>query len=178
MILITTSHRPSPRVRSFIKDLVSILPGATKMNRGHKTLAELAIEAFARGLNYVAIVSERGGNPSTISIYEITAESIFRPQLLKTADLVIQGVRLSRENPQSSRAYSIKCLYVDSSKCVSDDCYYLADLVIKIFNRALCNNPDVVVKLEEEKYILVKFANAHGNTIGPLIRLVRILRRR
>jgi len=176
LILITTSHKPSPRTRSFIKDLSSILPGSHRTNRGHKTLLELAIEARRRGLSYVAIVTDHGGNPGAINIYEVVEEASTYPKLVKIITLVIGGVRLSRESPEAARVYGISKVGVDSSRCVSDDCFYISDVLIKIFNKLLSGKPDVTIVLEENKYITLKCVNVHGGLVGPVIRVLRAVR--
>lgn len=176
MILVTTSHRPSSRTRSFIKDLSSILPGSYKTNRGHKTLLELAIEARRHGLSYVAIVADHGGNPGAINLYEVVEEASMSPKLIKIATLVIKGVKLSRENPDVVRIYGISKINVDSSKCVSDDCFYISDVLIKIFNKSLSNEPDVTIVLEEDKYIVFKCVSIHGGPVGPIIKILHVVR--
>ncbi len=174
MILITTSHRASPRVRSFVKDLASILPGAVKIQRGHKTLEDLAIEAYTHNLKYILVINELWGNPSRISIYEVRAE--LSPELVKIADLVLKGVKLSRENPLATRAYGVESLNVEYSKCISSDCFLLADILMRIFQPRIRVDPDVTIILEEDKYIVVKFQNVHGKLVGPLLRIIKVVR--
>ncbi|MEM2024782.1 MAG: ribosomal biogenesis protein [Desulfurococcaceae archaeon] len=176
MILITTSHRPSPRVRSFVKDLASILPGAHRVNRGHKTLSELAIESVARKVDYLAIISEKGGNPSAISIYEIAEKHTHCPSPLKIAELLLHGVKLSREVLGSHKAYYASCISIDPSKCTSDDCYFIADLYTKIFIKAMCNKPDLLMVLEDDKHVTIKYVSANGDPVGPVISVIRALR--
>lgn len=174
MILITTSHRPSRRIRSFVKDLVSILPYSIKVNRGHKGLVELAIETRYMGLRYIGIVTERHGNPGSIAIYEVADKP--SPSLVKLATLIIHSVVLTRENPDTSKTYGVKAINIDASKCISDECFYLADLFIKIFSRALSDKPGVVIKLEEDKYITVRAVNIYEKPTGPIIRINRVIR--
>jgi len=137
LLLLTTSHRPSPRTRTFLKELISVLPGSYKINRGHKTLLDLAIEAKKQGLNYVAIISDRRGNPGSITLYEVVEKELLRPSLNKISTLILKGVKLSRENPAAGRIYGATRLNVDPSNCISDDCFYVADLLIKIFSKVL-----------------------------------------
>lgn len=176
MIIITTSHRPSPRTRTFIKDLSSVLPGSHRINRGHKTLIELALEAKRRGSKYVAIVTEREGNPGAINLYEVTEEASVHPALTKIATLIIKGIKLSKENPETSRAYGVSKISINSSKCVSDDCFYIADILAKIFNKLLEEKPDITIVLEEDKYIVLKCLNIHNRPVGPMIRVLRVVR--
>lgn len=176
MILITTSRRPSPKSRSFIKDLVSIIPHAQKTNRGHKSLVELAFEAKKLGYRYILIVSDRRGNPSEISIYEVAEEHPAHPKLVKLITLELKGVKLSRENPESSKIYGVERLAIDSSSCISNDCFYLADLMNKILEKILSSKPDITLVLNEGKYLELKFVNIHGKPVGPVLRIIRVSR--
>ena len=176
MILITTSHRPSPRTRSFAKDLASVLPGARKVNRGHKTLVELALEAKYLKLDYVMVISEKEGNPRAINVYEVTNRDTLQPGLRKVVTLVLKGVKLSRENPEASKAYNVVSVNVDSSSCISDDCFFLADLLMRIFSKLLSSKPNITFTLEESKYITLKCINVHGKPVGPVISIVKVVK--
>jgi len=46
-----------------------------KINRGHKSLLELAIEASRLGAKYFLIITEWRGNPRAINIYEVEKTS-------------------------------------------------------------------------------------------------------
>lgn len=175
MILITTSHRPSPRTRSFIKDLISVLPHSQKTNRGHKTITELAIETRRRGYSFLAIVSERHGNPGVIYIYEVK-DDYPRPFIEKLAEIELSGVVLSRENPEASRAYGISNISIDYTKCISDECFYLADVLIKIFGKIYSDNANLKLVLEEGALLMMKWVNVHGNPVGPLLKIKRVLK--
>jgi len=177
LLLVTTSRRPSPRTRSFIKDLVSIIPSASKINRGHKSLVELAIEANRLGYQYILIVSDCGGNPSSIAIYEVAEDTSGHLALKNLAVIKVRGVKLSRENPESSKTYGASSLSINYSNCVSSDCFYIADLLTKIFEKILSEKPDIIVHLSESKYIELKFTNIHGKPVGPVLRIIRVEKR-
>ena len=91
-ILITTTRRPSPRTRSLVKDLVSVIPGAIRFTRGHYNIEELSFEATAVGAARVIIVGTMRGNPSILRFYEPRP-----PKLYHIASLIVKGVALSRE---------------------------------------------------------------------------------
>ncbi|MCE4624468.1 MAG: hypothetical protein F7C35_01205 [Desulfurococcales archaeon] len=91
-IIVTTTRRPTPRTRSLVKDLVSVIPGAVRFTRGHYSMPELAIEARALGAERVLIVASRRGNPSLVRFYKVGDE-----ELVNIASLSILGVTLSRE---------------------------------------------------------------------------------
>jgi len=174
LLLITTSHRSSPRVKSFIKDLASVLPGAIRVHRGHKTLKDLALEAHVNGLKYVLIVKELRGNPHVISVYRVLSEPHI--ELVKIVDLFLKGVVLSRENPLSSRIYGVDSVVIDHSKCISSDCFLLADILTLIFHPVIRGNAGLKIILDEERYIVVKFQNIHGKIVGPVLKVIRVIK--
>lgn len=171
MILITTSHKPSPRLRSFVKDLSAILPRSVKVNRGKKTMEEICLEAYSRGLKYVAVASERRGNPGRIDIYELGEGGRATPR--KLATLVLKGVRLSREDPEAIRLYNPASVSIDYAGCLSNECFGLADIFLAIFGGILKERGDVVIVLEDSGYLTVSFKSPHGRRAGPTLRILR-----
>ncbi len=174
--LLTTSHSPSPRTRSFIKDLASCLPGILRVHRGKKTLLQLALEARRYGARYLLVVGERKGNPSLIRIYSIGLY-FERDSILKhIVSIVIRGVKLSREVPGSTRTYNVERVGVDSRECVSDECFKLADLFLKIFGSKLdLDKPDVwIVVSERNNMVKIVFRNRLGHIVGPAISVWRV----
>ncbi|MEM4699811.1 MAG: hypothetical protein QXT74_02535 [Candidatus Nezhaarchaeales archaeon] len=89
-ILITTSHRPTRRVRSFCKELSAVLPGSVYVNRGKKCLSEVMLEASARGMSHSLIVNVRKGNPGRLDLYRAEDGKL-------VASIVCLGTKLARE---------------------------------------------------------------------------------
>ncbi|WP_276815022.1 Brix domain-containing protein [Desulfurococcus amylolyticus] len=174
MILITTSHRPSQRIRSFVKDLSSVIPYSIRVTRGKKTLEDLVIEAYKNGLSYIAIIGERRGNPSTIEIYKVDS-SIMPPSAIRISTLLLSGVRLSRENPESIRVYNPRSVKVEYDQCVTDECFALADILLSITSKAFSHQPDVKIALEESEYVDVEFYSSTNHRIGPSLRIARVI---
>ncbi|MCD6300464.1 MAG: hypothetical protein J7L82_00145 [Staphylothermus sp.] len=169
--LITTSHKPSQRTRSFVKDFVSILPNSTYINRGKKTIEELGLEAYRRGYKYFIIVGERKGNPSLMRIYKIFPYNK-PPEIKHIMSVIIKGITLSRENPDASRVYNPETIGVNYDKCEQDQCFKLADLFIEVFQETIVPKPDITIMLIEKKdHILLKAINKLGKTCGPLVRI-------
>ncbi len=176
LILLTTSHKPSPRTRSFTKDLANILLYSIRINRGKKTLNELALEAYRNKAKYIFIVGERHGNPSMIKIY-----NVYHPpalQILKEWALFrISGVKLTRENPSSSRAYNPEYIDIDYGNCTSDYCYEIADIFIKIYREYLSNKPDIrLILYNKGRHVYLKPYNRLNKICGPIIRFSGVKR--
>ena len=176
IVLLTTSHNPSYRTRSFVKDLAGCLPGVIRVHRGKKTLLQLALEARRYGAKYVVVIGERKGNPSLIRIYHIKLSLVRASIMNHIASIIIKGVKLSRELSMSSKAYNIECVGVDSTECVSDTCFELADLFLKIFEVKLdLIKPDLWIVISEKKgYTIISFKNRLGSIVGPIIGVRRV----
>ena len=176
IVLLTTSHNPSYRTRSFIKDLAGCLPGIIRTHRGKKTLLQLALEARRYGAKYIFVVGERKGNPSLIRIYRVKLSLVRASIMSHIASIIIKGVKLSRELSISSKAYNIESVGVDSTECVSDTCFELADLFLKIFETKLdLIKPDLWIVVNEKKgYTTISFKNRLGSIVGPIIGVRRV----
>ena len=177
-VIVTTSRAPSPRTRSFVKDLVSVTPGSVKVNRGHLTLEELAVLAMERGADRVVIVGERRGNPSIIRIYAPRGRP---PKLVNIVTFIVKGVSLSREagRPQPSNPQN---LYVDPRH---ESVYDFSDAFIKAFHARLLigsrkpGGRDVVARISpldpDSGTALVEYEQG-GRPVGPRIKVARPLR--
>ncbi|RLG81526.1 MAG: hypothetical protein DRO13_00935 [Thermoprotei archaeon] len=169
-ILITTSHKPSPRTRTFIKELAATLPYAVKTNRGKKTLDDLGLKAYRVGAKYIAVVGERRGNPSIMRIYKLDLSEKW-PKTKEIVVFKIKGIKLLRENPLGARVYNPESIGVDYDLCKSDECYNLANTLLAVFNDIIDKDPDVKIYLSERSSIIqFKPVDRLGRICGPLIK--------
>ena len=107
--LLTTSRRPTQRVRSFCNDVVHISPKTfIKQNRGKRNLAELAVEIYDKNLDGMILVSTSKGNPGKIDFYTIVGGGKLRRLLA----MIIGGVKLLREMPYKAPRIPFRKLYV------------------------------------------------------------------
>jgi len=181
-IIVTTSHRPTQRVRSFVKDLVSVLPGAEKLTRGKATLRDLYYEAAARGAQRVIVVSVWKGNPGTLHVYEPLEPPSLELRLMLR--IMLEGVRLSRETPGAQRAYGAQSLGVYVPPAASDELHRLADTLARAllasiaidYDEAL-DRFDVVAVLDKGRGSIaeVEFRCSSGRVCGPLLRIAGVV---
>jgi len=109
-IIVTTSRRSNPRVRSIANELAAVLPGAVKVNRGKMSLRDLYEHAKWVGAKRIVMVC-RGlrGNPRRIIFMDSTGEApAFYPLILK-----IRGVKLARELGGRRRKATSMVVYVE-----------------------------------------------------------------
>ncbi len=137
-ILITTSRRPNRRIRSFVKDLVSVIPGSIRVTRGHLSMKDLALDAVNLGASRVVIVADRRGNPGIIRSYSVVKEGEgFK--LENIVSFIVKGVTLSRDRKTKTpdnAARRANYLLVDS-KLLDPNTYDFADAIALAFNGRL-----------------------------------------
>jgi len=75
IMLLTTSRKPSQRTRSFCQKLKRAI-GCPYINRGKMNIQEILQKTIEHKESTVAIVSEKRGNPSKITFYNINGEQI------------------------------------------------------------------------------------------------------
>lgn len=168
--LITSSRRPTPRIRSLVKDLAAILPGAEKFTRGHYSMRELASEAMLRGANRVVVVGGKRGNPSIIRVYEVKDDD-----LNNIVTFIVRGVALSREvrRPLPSEKPEGMVVETDGTP-IADE---FADAFIKAFEARVFEKPgnrDVlaVINAESDDRVRVEFM-LREKLVGPRLRLAK-----
>ncbi|WGM88994.1 MAG: hypothetical protein NUK63_08755 [Candidatus Bathyarchaeum tardum] len=101
MILLTTSRRPTQRIRSFCRDLFSSLPDVNRVNRGKMSLDAVAEKALELNCDRVIVVGRWHGAPGKIGLFNISFGLTAVSPLM-----VIQSIRLRRELKQISRIKS------------------------------------------------------------------------
>ncbi|MCX8171425.1 MAG: hypothetical protein N3E47_05580 [Candidatus Bathyarchaeota archaeon] len=114
MIILTTSHRPTRRVRSLCNDLASSIPGLIKVNRGKMGLIDVAEKTICAGSEKFIIVDRWKGCPGRIRFYKIFDREIRE----EPPRIYISGVKLRREfkTPCYGIREKINSLFLNASK--------------------------------------------------------------
>ncbi len=103
MILLTTSRRPTGRIRTFCRDLASSIPDAVRVNRGKMSLDGVAEKAIEVEADRVVLVDRWHGGPGKINLYRLSSTGLTSVPPL----MLIKGIRLRRElNETAKRARS------------------------------------------------------------------------
>jgi len=92
MMLITTSHRPTRRTRSFGHDLEKVFPNSTYLTRGKKTIQDLLMEAYDRGYERLLIINVWKGNPLKMTFIKVSPDDWGY-----LGYLYLHGIKLQRE---------------------------------------------------------------------------------
>lgn len=92
MILITTSRRPTNRVRTLCNELTRCLPQSVRVNRGKLSIEGVAEKAAEIGADKVLIIDRWKGGPGKMKFFKVDEKLIAFPPVM-----FIRGVKLQRE---------------------------------------------------------------------------------
>ena len=70
MILLTTSRRPTGRMRAFCRDLANSIPDVVRVNRGKMSQDGVAEKAIELEANRVILVDRWHGGPGKINLFQ------------------------------------------------------------------------------------------------------------
>jgi len=165
-IVITSSHRPSRRVRSFINDLAGAIARAARINRGKKSLEELEGLMRLKGYRILIVVNTWKANPGRVDIYVRRGKG-----LVRVGYLVVRHVKLSRE--QNVPGCGMRAPRIDSSRCTSQLCRDVegileAVLVVEEGGAGGSVGGDVV-HIESKGDIVYIWFSKDGKICGPRI---------
>ncbi|MDT7887419.1 MAG: hypothetical protein RQ885_00405 [Desulfurococcales archaeon] len=160
-ILVTSSHRPSRRVRSFINDLAGTIVGVKKINRGKKSLEGLAEIMSIEGLRTLIIVNTWKANPGRIDVYKRVEGSLSR-----IGYIVVRSIKLSRE--QGASACSMRSPRIDSSGCKSNNCRVVEEILRELLELgSMEESGDGVIHIEDRDGIVYIWFSKDEKICGP-----------
>ena len=180
-VLVTTSHRPSQRARSFAKDLAAVLPEAVRVNRGKSSLRDLFYDAVGYGAERVVVVGVWKGNPGLLRVYRVVVEP---PEqgLRPLAEIYLSGVTLRREIPGSQKIYSVRRLAVDAASAPKGyeellDTLSKSLLAALVFEEERLERYEVAVRLEERggSLTLSFYCTGTWRPCGPRLKLAKVV---
>ncbi len=178
-ILITTSRRTTNRVRTFIKDIHSVIPGSTRFNRGSMSLLELVSRIRQLEATCAFIVSSFRGNPRTLQIVLPSGDILY--------DLKIESGLLRREVNPTGRFRVNRLIAVATMHNSSESVQMFSKAISNLLGiefRTLSSQADVagggssdaimVFWNIGEKVMWSTYHAQEGQEIGPRIRLTGV----
>lgn len=187
-ILITTSRRPTPNVRRFIKQLIAVIPDAYYQLRGKLTLSMLTIWAIDFDIEKILIVRNRKGNPGYIDVYQVNHVD---KTLTKFCTMYVCGFSMDRANTKLISRYKPKYIIMLNNTLNTIDDEAIAECLLAGFNVAVYDTIPTV-KDEDSSYVIldvrklvkkigdselptyeVMFRDLKNEVIGPVIRICR-----
>ncbi|MCE4604684.1 MAG: hypothetical protein F7B20_06945 [Aeropyrum sp.] len=169
-ILVTTSRRTSPRVRSLVKDLAQTLPGAFKFTRGHYSMVELAREALLVGADRLVVISERRGNPGIIRVYDVDIKS--GPNNI--ASFIVKGVSLARESrrgyPSLAGGEVLAARAMDSGVAAEFSDAFVLAFHARLYEAVAGSFVEARISSINSRDVIVEFYYG-GRPVGPKLKL-------
>lgn len=176
MILLTTSRRPTRRIRTFCKELSYNIPNLTRINRGKLSLEGLAAKALELNAEKVVIVDRWKGGPGKIELFKLE-----NGKLQPIPPLIyLRGVKLRREFGTMPRGRRIRSTVILASSKPSREIEKLEEALSAFFNLPIiqgledCKNCNALMQTEmnEAGEIVVTFRLLPENVeIGPRMRI-------
>ncbi|MEM1537523.1 MAG: hypothetical protein QXK12_03245 [Candidatus Nezhaarchaeales archaeon] len=170
-VYITTSLRPTRRVRSFCKDLRVGLGDAIYVNRGKKNFEEVVLEALKHGAKSILVVNTRKGNPGRVDLYRITNN-----EARLIVSIVCSGIKLLREMKIKPPLKAIKSVRLTVDPNASDELKKLANTLsegLSIPIEGLVGGDDaglLIVEPDKKHLGRLRFICAKNQKpIGPLV---------
>jgi rRNA maturation protein Rpf1 len=99
LILLTTSRRPTGRMRTFCRDLACSIPGVVRVNRGKMSLDGVAEKAIELEADRIIIVDRWHGGPGKINLFRLSSTGLESVPPL----MLMSGIRLRRELEEGAK---------------------------------------------------------------------------
>jgi len=172
MIMITTSRRPTRRVRSFVNDLARSIPDSVRVNRGKLSLLGVAQKAAELGADRVIVVDRWKGGPGKMELFHVGGRGLrHHPPLV-----YIAGVRLQREC--GVRAKPARELTVMVEEEVGDEVKRLADALSqfleapRVYDLEEARGRLMLLTKDPQRFARITFLDTPElREVGPVIRV-------
>ena len=179
-LLITTSRKTSNRVRTFTRDLWTVLPSTERFNRGGLSLSELAARVGQSGANAALIISMWKGNPSILNFTSSEEEEL--------ASIKVEMAMLRREvNTSKKRINGVAGVFMESQS--SDKTRVLGEIFSEMLDLELKEVSHIdsteldpgqsLIWLQDAssgKILWTHYHTTDGAEIGPRIRVTSLRR--
>ncbi|MFH0896761.1 MAG: hypothetical protein V1850_01765 [Candidatus Bathyarchaeota archaeon] len=134
MVLITTSGRPTQRIRTLCNDLQRVIPNAVRINRGKLGMEGVYKKAMQIGTDKLIIVERWKGEPGIIKLYI----SPFSPEAFST--LYLESVKTQDEIDR--KRFLHRDLIVTLEKNASSEVKHLAGLFSEFLGIPSLDEPE------------------------------------
>ena len=98
-MLLTTSRRPTGRIRAFCRDLANSISDVVRVNRGKMSMDGVAEKAIELEADRVVVVDRWRGGPGKINLFQLSSTGLKPVPPL----MLIKKIRLRREFKEGTR---------------------------------------------------------------------------
>ncbi len=168
----TTSRSPAKKTRSFIHDIVSIVPQSSRVARGSATLVYTINAMKMKEYETAVIVHSVKGNPNFVRIYDLTDKPKELPFAIK-----IRGLTLSREyRKESTRSRPVYSILISSlEKSFENDILRKVFQITNIGINKIKGKNYVTLYADyldrDEGIIFLEFLDNNNKQVGPRMKI-------
>ncbi|MCE7743369.1 MAG: hypothetical protein GOP50_13035 [Candidatus Heimdallarchaeota archaeon] len=169
----TTSRDPAKKTRSFIHDIIAVVPRSKRVVRGSASLKYGLTSMKNQGVETAIIVNSVKGNPNFVRFYDLSAKITELPYAIK-----IRGVTLFRdynkENKKKTRpSFSIMISTLNNPKEEEILKKFLGISNASIEEIEKKNYVTVYADYldKDEGIIFIEFLDKENSQVGPRIKL-------
>ena len=169
----TTSRDPSKKTRSFIHDMISIVPRSKRVVRGSTSLQYALTSMKNQKIKTAIIINSVKGNPNFVRFFDLTSEIKELPYAIK-----IRGITLfreySRENNKKNRpshSIMISSLNHPKEEEILRRFFGISNTTIEEIEKSEYVTVYVDYLDKNEGVIFVEFLDKENNQVGPRIKL-------
>lgn len=168
----TTSRSPAKKTRSFVYDIIGVVPKSERVVRGSSKLLMAITGMKNRGFETAVIIHSVKGNPNFMRIFDLKTELKELPYAIK-----IRGMTLSREYQQKQRNKKpVFAVLISSLKNPNEEDVIRRILGITQKDIETIRGKEYVTVYadyidEEQNIIFIEFLNSHNQPVGPRLKI-------
>lgn len=151
MILLTTSHRPTRRIRSLCNDLTCSIPNSIRINRGKMNFFNIAARAMELGTNKFVLIDRWKGGPGRIRFFKVINGEIRE----NAPRLYVSGVKLRREFKifRREKRKMFNKVFLDIDEVENEEIGKLASILSEFFEIPILKKSEEALKYEAYLHI-------------------------
>jgi U3 small nucleolar ribonucleoprotein protein IMP4 len=178
VILLTTSRRPTKRIRTFCHDFVLSVPNIIRINRGKLNLDGITEKAVELNANRIVVIDRWKAGPGKVKLFRIEHNGLIScPPLMH-----VSGVRLRREFKANTK--HLRSLVVTIAQENHTETVRIAELLSGFFNLPRLSIDEAAAKYQVSMHLSLD-ASRHTQItfmflpqmveIGPRITLSKVV---
>ena len=176
-VAFTTSRDPSNKTRTFLKDIISVIPGSKKFTRGTQNLSFTLTKLHSEGFEVAVVINSVKGNPNFWRVFNLSSSEYEEfPFAIK-----LRGLTLSRD-------YHAKKIRQPSNLILISNIDISEERILRtIFNITEQNIDDLERNShltmyadyidKDERIIFIEFLDSENNSVGPRMKIKIVSRK-
>jgi U3 small nucleolar ribonucleoprotein protein IMP4 len=148
VLLLTTSRRPTPKIRTFCRDLARSIPNVVRVNRGKLSLDGIVEKTLELNANQVIIVDRWKDGPGKIEFFKVGQEGLVPVPPI----MYVSRIKLRREFDKV-KTKPVRSLTITTSSENSNEILRIARSLSNFLNVPLSQMDKTVSKFKISMHI-------------------------